>query len=72
VTDDNENDLFAMLRLCGFSDVVDLLRAQQTEIENLQDDIKTLSNRLESLGYEPNAILEWRKAVRRSRQVRYG
>jgi hypothetical protein len=36
VADDNENDLFDILRLCGFPDVVDLLQAQQAEIERLR------------------------------------
>ena len=36
MADDNENDLFHILRLCGFADVVDLLRAQQAEIERLR------------------------------------
>jgi hypothetical protein len=36
VADDNENDLFDILRLCGFPDVVDLLQAQQAEIVRLR------------------------------------
>jgi len=36
VADDNENDLFDILRLCGFADVVDLLQAQQAEIVRLR------------------------------------
>ena len=37
MADDNENDLFHILRLCGFADVVDLLQAQQAEIERLRN-----------------------------------
>jgi hypothetical protein len=36
MADDNENDLFDILRLCGFPDVVDLLQAQQAKIERLR------------------------------------
>jgi len=77
VADDNENDLFDILRLCGFADVVDLLQAQQAEIERLRqrgDNLHTVAiempnprHNLSWLAYRrqmDDALIGWEEARR--------